>query len=250
MSVSASLVNDCKAGFELWYKKSLLDELTGLGSWAFVIVENIKFDIEVNAPAYRTDNQKLKYCTFCKYSTRLTCFSFTQPVEENLLISHTAKKLDPQYYYCSQCTFYSQDEAEVLNHSCQKNVVKKSFFCAMCEKSFSQKHHLDYHMKVHTGDQPYACEDPKRKFIPVNIVTILRFKIFVMDYVFKESWKNFKIHFCDYCDYASVQKSALKRHALRHTGEKPYECKLCHKSFARKDTLQKHMLTHCDDMSP
>lgn len=36
----------------------------------------------------------------------------------------------------------------------------------------------------------------------------------------------------------------MRRHKMRHTGVKPYECRVCQKRFFRKDHLAEHFTTH------
>ena len=48
------------------------------------------------------------------------------------------------------------------------------------------------------------------------------------------------------CDFASNQSYNLRRHYMKHTGEKPYQCKICDQKFAIKDTCKNHIRTHDD----
>ncbi|KAJ5969068.1 hypothetical protein N7501_005316 [Penicillium viridicatum] len=48
-------------------------------------------------------------------------------------------------------------------------------------------------------------------------------------------------HFrCDVCQRAFTRIDHLKRHHLRHSGQKPYSCVFCNTSFARCDNLRVH----------
>ncbi len=98
-------------------------------------------------------------------------------------------------------------EVEGINHfrtgkkplSCsqtQKDLKKtranKSFTCTQCGKRSTYKHHLDVHMRVHTGEKPFTC---------------------------------------DQCGKSFSRSSTLKIHMNIHTREKLYTCDQCSKTF-------------------
>lgn len=51
--------------------------------------------------------------------------------------------------------------------------------------------------------------------------------------------KRFK---CNQCDYACAVKSRIKRHAQRHSTEKPFQCEHCHVRFGYVQNLKMHLL--------
>ncbi|KAF2430916.1 hypothetical protein EJ08DRAFT_713877 [Tothia fuscella] len=45
---------------------------------------------------------------------------------------------------------------------------------------------------------------------------------------------------CPHCPKTYLHAKHLKRHMLRHTGDRPYTCKLCKDTFSRSDILKRH----------
>ncbi|KAF1913243.1 fungal-specific transcription factor domain-containing protein [Ampelomyces quisqualis] len=45
---------------------------------------------------------------------------------------------------------------------------------------------------------------------------------------------------CPHCNKTYLHLKHLKRHLLRHTGERPYSCHLCKDTFSRSDILKRH----------
>ena len=52
-----------------------------------------------------------------------------------------------------------------------------------------------------------------------------------------------RIYRCQICARPFKFSGDLKRHILRHTGEKPHKCPSCDYHCARQDNLKKHMRT-------
>ncbi|PRD31521.1 UNVERIFIED_CONTAM: Zbtb24 [Trichonephila clavipes] len=49
---------------------------------------------------------------------------------------------------------------------------------------------------------------------------------------------------CLHCNYTTVHKSNFKAHLRKHTGERPFVCKICGKGYTSKQNLQSHEHSH------
>ncbi|CAL4161145.1 unnamed protein product, partial [Meganyctiphanes norvegica] len=95
---------------------------------------------------------------------------------------------------------------------------------------FTEKRFLKIHTWIHTGDNPYQCNQCGKSFsLLSNLENHNRIHT------------GEKPYQCSYCDKAFTQKGNLKSHISIHTGKKPYQCCHCDKTFSKKYSHTRHI---------
>ena len=52
------------------------------------------------------------------------------------------------------------------------------------------------------------------------------------------------VHRCPHCAYVTRNGTHLKRHLLRHTGDRPYGCPVCPFRANQREIVKRHMQSH------
>lgn len=114
----------------------------------------------------------------------------------------------------------------------------RKFECDVCKKKFLGANDLRKHVRIHTNERPYVCNECGQGFRQAGSLK--------NHIVCKHSpgLQNKDIFVCNYCSKAFPIKERLRLHLRTHTGDKPYECEHCEKKFARGGQLAQHLRTH------
>nr|CAD7266994.1 unnamed protein product [Timema shepardi] len=105
--------------------------------------------------------------------------------------------------------------------------------CPVCGKIFSNKNHLNSHVKLHSGIKPHKCEICTKSFARKGDLAI---------HVRRHTGE--RPYGCVHCQKTFVEKSHLLRHIRSHTGDKSHVCTVCGSAFTERAGLVKHLRSH------
>ncbi|XP_055944320.1 zinc finger protein 62 homolog [Argiope bruennichi] len=229
-----------------------LKALTAIESFALPrSLEDVNYQVSDIQHRRKTPAKRHK-CDIC-----FKCFYFRNDLVRHLRV-HTGEK--PFYFLFVLLAITNpqmrmnawEPATRVSRQERGRTLSIQKFQCSFCPKYFHTRTELKRHLRVHTGEKPYACEVCSRRFKsnqalkyhriqahhPYYFIAALVYgslqsktQSAVISYISNTVIRKDSHHWCDICNKAFNRKDNLERHLRVHTGEKPYKCTFCSRRF-------------------
>lgn len=102
--------------------------------------------------------------------------------------------------------------------------------------TFEGKYNLQNHMRVHSGELPFECDQCDEKF---GEITDLNSHI-------RQCHTGMERFLCIMCGKSFAQESSRDRHMQHHAEEWRFDCAVCGEKFAQKSHAESHMRVHTE----
>ena len=196
-------------------------------------VKVFKISVECNAIDVNEDKQRQCYKQFkCFWpKCRFSCKSVSD------LNRHISHHLNKRQFVCEECNKQFNWCSSLRNHKVLVHSNVRPFACSEsnCQKSFTVKKLLNKHLKTHSTEKSFKCDECNKGF---------RFKDILSQH--KRIHTKQMLFRCDAigCDQKFRQKNSLNEHKTRfHSGIKNHKCFYynCDKGFVTSQELQRHI---------
>lgn len=135
-------------------------------------------------------------------------------------------------FMCEICGKAYPSKKELILHQSTRHDIGNTFSCEYCSFKTSRKIDLIEHIRLHTGERPFACDKCGLTF---------RRKFIYKKHLVHHSEKKVQ---CPHCPARFFHKSHMHSHCNSvHERRYVYSCIRCTSMYAKAASLRKHYLT-------
>ena len=137
---------------------------------------------------------------------------------------------------CKICN-KSWNTAHGLKGHMVRHSTEKTFVCVECGKFLKTERSLVTHSLLHTGIKNIECDQCELMFYTRSAM---------INHKMRNHNDGSSEKLCPTCGEKCSSKASLRRHTIRHTGQRPYKCGTCEKGFFDKQVRRIHERIHQD----
>ncbi|XP_015519432.2 zinc finger protein 208 isoform X1 [Neodiprion lecontei] len=164
----------------------------------------------------------------------VTCASCEGPGLSLQVDSDGAKVISRRQYHCNMCNKHFTTKDRLEYHIMRHSENMDEFICSTCGKELSTEQALfEHYLFVHKGARPHVCELCGKSY---------QFKARLKEHMRSHSGE--RPFACEICGQRCMTNNALRSHKKTHITEKRFPCQICKKAFRKRQDLNEHLERH------
>ncbi|KAG7303632.1 hypothetical protein JYU34_012163 [Plutella xylostella] len=197
------------------------------------------------------------YCEVCKVHYKASYYkehlitSLKHVSEDDFKLHMFGNHKRPGPHPCKLCPKSYFDKMKLARHIANVHKIgpvierKKDKICETCGKGFSSSTLLTNHIRIHTGERPWRCEECPAAFAQNGTFYMHMKQVHGKTIDRHGREKLTEKVCCDACGAAFNTRAGLaQHHNLLHADKTDYQCETCEKYCRTAQGLQKHARTH------